>query len=316
MPDAPPIRPTPPPRQPAALELLFSGLTPDERAGQMAITLGAMGAGKLSTSGLLEAVANEQTIGVVWASPLGGKAVLVWPPQVIAGTPATLKLDLLTAVERWMLQNEFRLATAFLVDEHSEEAAQFVAAGYHRAAEVLYLASSLDDFPAADEAPNCELQFEPFTESQLPRLTALVERTYEQTLDCPSLNGTRETRDVIEGYRQTGAFDPARWSFVRHAGEDAGCLLLADHPQQGQWELVYMGLVPAARGRGWGAQITRQAQWLTRQAGRDGLLLAVDAANAPALRAYTLAGFRTWDRRFAMLKHVPPVKTARGTATD
>jgi hypothetical protein len=74
-------------------------------------------------------------------------------------------------------------------------------------------------------------------------------------------------------------------------------LLLADYPEQENWELLYVGLIPSARGHGWGREITRHAQWLTRQARRPRLVLAVDAANEPALRMYAALGFRAWERR-------------------
>ena len=35
-------------------------------------------------------------------------------------------------------------------------------------------------------------------------------------------------------------------------GRDVGVLLLADHPRARHWELMYMGLVPEARGTGLG----------------------------------------------------------------
>ena len=90
----------------------------------------------------------------------------------------------------------------------------------------------------------------------------LVERTYEGTLDCTALNGVRDIDDVINGYQATGVFRPENWLFVRSGGQDVGVLLLADHPQARHWELMYMGLVPEVRGRGWGRQIARYAQWL------------------------------------------------------
>ena len=78
---------------------------------------------------------------------------------------------------------------------------------------------------------------------------------------------------------------------------DVGCLLLADHPRHNSMELLYLGLIPAARGRGWGKHLVRRAQGLTRLAGRSRLVLAVDAANAPAVQTYTATGFQAWQRR-------------------
>ena len=93
--------------------------------------------------------------------------------------------------------------------------------------------------------------------------------SYEGTLDCPALNGVRDLPDVLASYRACGEFDPAERWFIACRGErDVGCLLLADHPDADQWEIVYVGLVPEERGRGSGLALTRHAQWLARQAGR------------------------------------------------
>ena len=63
-----------------------------------------------------------------------------------------------------------------------------------------------------------------------------------------------------------------------------------------------MGLVPEVRGRGWGRQITRYAQWLGRGARIERILVAVDAANEPAVAAYRSTGFELWERRSVYLR--------------
>jgi ribosomal protein S18 acetylase RimI-like enzyme len=60
---------------------------------------------------------------------------------------------------------------------------------------------------------------------------------------------------------------------------------------------MYTGLIPEARGRGWGRQITQHAQWMARQAGIERIVLAVDSVNVPAIRMYQSTGFEMWDKR-------------------
>jgi ribosomal protein S18 acetylase RimI-like enzyme len=185
-------------------------------------------------------------------------------------------------------------------------------ARFQHSAELYFLVSPPAAFPT--EMPATELEFEAVGEEgrgargegreaseNWRRLAAMVERTYVETLDCPQLNGVRPVAEILEGYRAVGQFDPRRWLIVRHAGGDVGCLLLAEHPGR-IWELVYMGLAPEARGKRWGLEITRHAQWLAGQGGAEHLVLAVDAENAPAIRAYTAAGLIAWERRSAWLK--------------
>jgi ribosomal protein S18 acetylase RimI-like enzyme len=80
---------------------------------------------------------------------------------------------------------------------------------------------------------------------------------------------------------------------------------LADHPAARHVELVYMGLIPPARGRGWGRQIVLQAQQMANRLDRDRIVLAVDAANEPARAIYSAAGFKAWDQRSVFLRFLP-----------
>jgi ribosomal protein S18 acetylase RimI-like enzyme len=63
-----------------------------------------------------------------------------------------------------------------------------------------------------------------------------------------------------------------------------------------------MGLIPEVRGRGWGLLLIKHAQWLAAQANCNRVVLAVDAANEPAIRLYSLAGFSEFDRRTVWIK--------------
>jgi GNAT superfamily N-acetyltransferase len=102
---------------------------------------------------------------------------------------------------------------------------------------------------------------------------------------------------------------------VRHADQDVGCLILADHPRYENMELVYMGVVPEGRGQGWGIEVVRHAQRLARRAGRQRLVLAVDASNQPAIRMYASAGFQAWDQRRVYYR-LHPKELVRGEVSE
>lgn len=249
--------------------------------------------------GLFEARRGERLVGAVFAETHPGRSAIVHPPRVVGNETEETKAALLHAAVDYLAQCKVRVAHLLVPHCTNADDELFGRAGFEFLAVLHYLACERDRFPARQ--PHSDVQFVPYGDapSEHARLCRAIEATYEATLDCPGLSGVRAIDDVVAGYRAIGVFAPERWLFVRHSDQDVGCLLLADHPKEDLWELVYMGLIPSARGRGWGRQIVQHAVWLTGQARRSRLVAAVDAANLPALNAYRAAGFQCWDQRIA-----------------
>ena len=298
--DVPEIVPVSPPRRAEAFALVFSHQSPDERQRQVEVLMEAVASGEISPQGLLGTSRGGQLTGAVFAKVEPGRAAMVWTPRLIDGEPKATAAKLLDAASQWLAGRDVRIAQIQVELDHHNDDALARAHGYQSLGDLLYLVAAEGQFPV--RLPQCPLDFEPYDVENHKRLAKVVEATYQETLDCPQLNGVREIEDVIEGYRATGVFDPSRWLIVRHDGKDVGCLLLADHPEHENWELVYMGVAAAHRGHGWGMAIARHAQWLTRQAGRPRLVLAVDAGNAPAIKMYAAVGFQAWERRSVLLR--------------
>lgn len=290
------IAPCAPHERVAALELLFCGYSPEDRAAYVQTLVSLAEADPQILAGLLQVRHDERLLGSALVQVQPGRTATVWPPRIAPGVDERHADALLQAMLTICRQHNVRIAQTLLPsDGDSVDAERLQGAGFVHLTDLLYLVSHALQFPDAPPAP--QLTFEPYDPQQHARLADLIGRTYEGTLDCPQLEGVRDVDDVLAGYQATGDFDPNRWLFVRRDDRDIGCLLLARHPEQQQWELVYMGLVPEARGHGWGVQVARHAQWLARQAGCRQVVLAVDTANEPALRMYGEAGFVPWERR-------------------
>jgi GNAT superfamily N-acetyltransferase len=229
-----------------------------------------------------------------------GRIANVWPPRLVAGEPTGTAERLLSWSDTLLRRAGVRLAQVLLRSSRGGDASLLVRHGYRFTAELLYLVCEVT--AAADVASDHELVFTACGEQDRQRLLRVITATYDGTQDIPALNGLRSPEDVLDGYAHPGADATPHWFLVTHHSDDAGCLLLCDYPAAAQLELVYMGLVPAARGRGWGADIVRFTQYSALATQRTRVVLAVDAANDPALVTYGRAGFFEWDRRSLFLK--------------
>ena len=272
------------------------------RAGHWQAISASLSAGNEDAVVLLAAWKGDRLVGAALAQPLPGKAALVWPPQVLLEQTLdeqALGAQLLAGLCDELQQLPTRIAQTLLAPD--DPAAAIMRAGrFTPAAELLYLAADQHAFP--DQPVNLTVTLESFQPAAAERLASLIERTYIGTLDCPQIDGLRATADVLTGYQGVGEFRPELWLLARDEDEDLGCILVNLHPDVGHAEIVYLGVVPEARGRGLGLDLTRHAQWLARQARCEQTVLAVDAANEPAIRTYIAAGFREFDRKTVWIR--------------
>ena len=292
------IEPVGPNKEPEALALVFADLEPPQRARHVAQLRAQYANGPIE--GLWAAYRGRRMVGAMRAAALAGKTAVVTVPRVTSDEPPETARELLAgAVERLPSQG-VRLAQALLMTDHGPDAGLLTAGGFRHVWDLLYLVSVPGAFP--ESSPAEQLDFVPYSPSQHRQIAQLVERTYAGSLDCPAIDGLRHVDDVLAGYQAGCDFDPALWLKVQYEGADVGCLLISPEADSAQWELTYMGVVPEARRRGFGLAMARHAQWLARNSRCGRLVLAVDAANAPAKCVYAAAGFVTWDRRSVFLR--------------
>lgn len=246
---------------------------------------------------LLAARRSERLLAAVVANILPGRAAVVWPPQFAGAetSQADISRVILRELAEALQARGVQVAQALLGAGDFAQAELLAAGRFWRAADLLFLSAEACSFPT--EPPPLPFQLVPFQPADEARLIALIDRTYQGTLDCPQIDGTRATADVVCGHRAVGEFRPHLWQIVRQGDRDVGCVLVNVHSDVAHAELVYLGLVPEARGQCLGRLLTQQAQWLARQEKCERLVLAVDVANTPAIAAYRASGMTEWDRQ-------------------
>ena len=135
------------------------------------------------------------------------------------------------------------------------------------------------------------------------RFARAILASYENSRDCPALAGLRDIQTVIAAHKGAGEFDPQNWFCLVNlaSNTELGVLLLADLPEAGAMELVYVGLTPTARGKRLGDYLLRLAVSRLDLNRHTRMLLAVDAANTPAVGLYHRHGFSEITRKVAMM---------------
>jgi ribosomal protein S18 acetylase RimI-like enzyme len=284
-----------------ALELVLRELAPEQRDDIAAQVEAASETANSIGDALFVARSGSGVCGAAWGQPQPGKTAIFWVPQLTQAADAAVAERLTQAVARALDAANVEMSQALLLDRSSPIAAVLESAGFCYLAELMYLAGESSAIPHG-RPDLAGLEFVAYDDSQRGRLIDLLERTYLASHDCAAMNGKRQMDDVLDGYQATGVYRPESWLIVRGDGRDLGVLLLAEEPAAGHFELVYMGVVPEARGHGWGGRIARHALWLAQRAGAERVVLAVDAANGPALAMYDKAGFIVWDRRAAFVR--------------
>jgi ribosomal protein S18 acetylase RimI-like enzyme len=262
---------------------------------------------------LVEARRGETTVGAVAAWVTAARTAEVAPPRLAGGEVDATCQRLFTILHAELHARQVRVAYVYAPPAEVHVAERLAAGGFMRAADVLVLAR--DGTIAAATASGTdravstrfrELQFVAWQPSEHQRLYEVLRATQIESRDLPAFRGALAVENLVAGYAETGDAGWTHWRIAVYvqgaATTDVGCLLLADHLEWARLELMYMGLIPTARGRGWGHALVGQAIRLASNLGRAQIIAAVDAANDPAIAVYAAAGFVEQDRKSVWLK--------------
>lgn len=308
------VQPCPPGDRQAALGVLYRRVPAALRTRLIADALEDAARGYIDLTGLWVARRRGKIVGAMLTQPLAGHAAAVWAPEVDPSWHRTATaVALVRAALAELRARGFQIAQA-LLDESSPPrgASDLAAGGMPRVTELVYL-----DRPTSvplELAPDLPaLDWESFGPSTERGFREVLQATYIDSLDMPELEGIRSLDDVLASHRAAGRFVPERWRVARVRGEPgAGAIvLLSEIPERDAWEVAYLGLTPAARGRGVGRAVLAEALALASE--HVGTLeLAVDVRNRPANRLYHAADFTPFDRRFVHLARLNPVSPRMG----
>ncbi|MCA9102051.1 MAG: GNAT family N-acetyltransferase [Planctomycetales bacterium] len=266
-----------------------------------------------ASPGLFVAVEGGHVIAAVSLTERPGRVLQMSVPVVAAEENRTVVAPLLDAALDSPRVRAARLVQVLSQPDRQFEHLALVSAGFEQGSELLYLLcpqTTLTGDGCASEASRdvqnadtvARLEFATIDPLQVePRHQRLIAATYEGSLDCPALAGARDIDDEIASYRGADEFVHRDWFVVRHNARDIGCLLLAAQADTRFWEIVYVGLIPDVRGRGWGRRLVRKAMDVAAAAGARGIVLGVDANNRPAVNMYGACGFVRWERRLVYL---------------
>lgn len=194
-----------------------------------------------------------------------------------------------------------RLMQGLVAPDAAGESELFARAGFQRLTELLYLERDATA-PLPYKLPGMAVGWEEYHAGAHEEFARVVEGTYLGSLDCAGLTGIRHIEDTLASHRAAGEFNPRFWLLARARGTPVGVLLSARIPERGAMEVVYMGLLPEARGRGFGATLLRRAVEVARMQGAGLVTLTVDVENAPARKLYAAFDFQEWSRREVWIK--------------
>ncbi|NLF31344.1 MAG: GNAT family N-acetyltransferase [Planctomycetes bacterium] len=226
--------------------------------------------------------------------------------------PAEPLADLLAAMAERVCRDGATLVQALLPPSSRSDILAFEQAGFGLLAELIYMRQCLRGHQ--DPPADAGVTFRHYNARTHDLFARTIVASYADSLDCPSLEGLRDTEDVLAGHKAAGVFRPDLWTLALVDGQPAGVVLLNQNATQNVAEIVYMGVAKAFRGRGLGRALLARAAQLAAADRFGAISLAVDASNHFARKIYDDAGFVEASRRLAYVRTAqsPPAAPPRG----
>jgi ribosomal protein S18 acetylase RimI-like enzyme len=290
------IRSARPEDREAALHLIFRHLDSGERDRRTTNALQLMELGKLCAEGLFTAHEDDTLQGSMLCLPIPGASGLVWPPQSRQTVNAREIEDALVRHAcGWLKARGAKLAQALLVAQETASATALERNGFRHTTALWYMRRDMT--LAVPQMDRHGLTFRPYDPQEPAVFSQTLLQTYEGTRDCPEVNGVRTIDEILDGHSADAGANFSRWWLALDGERPAGVLLAAESPEWESWEIAYIGVVPEARGRGFGRELMIHALTEARISEVPQLTLCVDSRNAPAIKMYHALGYERYDTR-------------------
>jgi ribosomal protein S18 acetylase RimI-like enzyme len=285
----------------AALHLIFQQFDAAERERRTANALQLMELGKLCAEGLFTAHEHDLLQGSMLCLPIPGASGLVWPPQSAQTKNARELEDALVSHScEWLKARGAKLAQALLFAQETASATPLERNGFQRTTTLWYMRRDMNVPLPRGGRPRLTLQ--PYDAKESAIFSQTLLRTYEGTQDCPEVNGVRTIDEILDGHSADAGANFSRWWLALDGKRPVGVMLAAESPEWESWEIAYIGVVPEARGRGFGRELMHHVLTEARVVEVPQLTLCVDSRNAPAVRMYRDLGFERYDTREVYLR--------------
>ena len=280
--------------------------------------------GELEPAGLFVARSEAGAIrGAMVVQAMPGALGLAWPPTADRGRDRTAIEDELVAAScGWLRSRGAKVCQAFARELERDSHAPLVRYGFQHIARLADFRCELGD----GAAPDSGLIFEPYGPANRDAFAATLLATFEGSLDCPEVTGSRTDSELLDGYIEPDS-QCEHWFYVLIAGRASdgpdepllarraneastklvGVVLLDRAGEPGAFDLTYLGIAPNFRGRRLGAELVKFARRYAKNAGAKTLLLSVDSRNEPALRLYRTLEFQASGERSVFLAQWPPI---------
>jgi len=286
---------------PQVFRLLFSRRTPSEQESRLHDALTMVDEGHIDPEGIFIARTQHNIRGAVVALPLPGAGAIFWTPVVKDGCDrAQVEDRLMQSALDWLRRGSTKVAHALLYLDESSLAAPLLRNGFRQITRLQYLQRTLAEAPLTPPFPPGEgrpaIQFRTYAETSPETFHSILAHTYEDSLDCPELNGLRTLDEIMAGHLAQCDNNPQLW-WMACAPQPVGVIMLADMPAWESWDISYLGVAPAARRQGIARQLVQLAMSEALSAGVPELTVAVDTRNAPAWNLYSQLGFQPGEQR-------------------
>jgi len=286
----------------SALELALEHLDEDIRPARVRTGLSLLTDGTMDPAGVFVARAALGIRGVQICVPLPGASGLFWLPKT-APPDAALEDRLVQYGLDWLRGRGTKLAQIILSRLDIRFVGPLLRTGFRPITRLQYFEHSLTTLPPPSPSG---IEYITYSEGQRTLFQSTLLRTYVETLDCPELNGVRTIDEIIAGHIGQGNFCPERWWLASENNKPVAVALVTDIPDLQAWDLSYLGVVPEARRRGIGREMTTHILQYAQSSHCPKMILGVDERNQPALQLYRELGFLYVDSREVYLYFWPP----------